>query len=141
MGLIQNILIYLDIGCVDVQVMNGIVGIFQLWFSSKGNNTVALDDISFLNCETSFRPPGKKMFNHKDMLPIVRIVRIILIGQSSTKEGRLDSLSCKMICVCFILNVLLPLISFSHLWLLLRGGSVWLGSGDWGAEHVSGAER
>ncbi|CAL8279708.1 unnamed protein product [Lota lota] len=31
---------------------------YKLWFSSKGNNIVALDDISFVNCETSFRPPA-----------------------------------------------------------------------------------
>ena len=40
--------------------MNVIVDLFQLFFISKVNKTVALDDISFVNCEASYQPPGKQ---------------------------------------------------------------------------------
>lgn len=50
----------------------------QVWFScvneatmgdtTAGDQTFAVDDISFLNCDKSYQPPGKYIFTHMNML-------------------------------------------------------------------------
>ena len=91
--------------------MNVIVDLFQLWFSSKGNKTVALDDISFVNCQASFRPPGKQCVIAKTCPCVLRCDWSIPYEKESAREREKVGwfVGWRMMCVfCVVLDQLCP---------------------------------